>query len=208
MTFSLNILFNIVAYVGSINQDVQGSFMWVTQVIQFGCITYLRGFNTYILELLNVPFFLNRKSSHPVKTAFPPKNNSKPVQTPHTVHAGWHAQTFICWLMRTAPVYLMTLMFETAARHNRNQPSNERPVRRFPCRDVCFMINIEARYLLHCHIASSSCGPRVKQHGESWDVITQSVCAILIKTLLTVLHYWNTPHRTLLHTLNKLAPAP
>lgn len=73
---------------------------------------------------------------------------------------------------------------------------------------MCFMTNIEARQLFHCCAASSSRGPRVKQHGESWDVITQSVCAILIKTLLTVLHYWNTPHRTLLNSLNKLAPAP
>lgn len=76
------------------------------------------------------------------------------------------------------------------------------------CVMICvFMINIETRQLLHCHCASSFCGPWVKQHGESWDVITQSVCAIPIKTLLTVLHYWNTPHRTLLNSLNKLAPA-
>lgn len=73
--------------------------------------------------------------------------------------------------------------------------------------DVSFIINIETRQVLLCHMASSSRGPRVKQHGERWDVITQSVCAILIKTLLTVLHYWNTPHRTLLNSLNKLAPA-
>lgn len=76
-----------------------------------------------------------------------------------------------------------------------------------PRLDACFIINIETRRLLLCHMASSSRGPRVKQHGERWDVITQSVCAILIKTLLTVLHYWNTPHRTLLNSLNKLAPA-
>lgn len=76
-----------------------------------------------------------------------------------------------------------------------------------PRLDVCFIINIETRQVLLRHMASSSCGPRVKQHGERWDVITQSVCAILIKTLLTVLHYWNTPHRTLLNSLNKLAPA-
>lgn len=89
-----------------------------------------------------------------------------------------------------------------------NSISGGRPVSRSPCHDVCFVINIEARHLLHCHNASSSRGPRVKQRRESWDVITQSVCAILIKTLLTVLHYWNTPHRTLLNSLNKLAPAP
>lgn len=89
-----------------------------------------------------------------------------------------------------------------------NPISNGRPVSRPACHGVCFMINIEGRQLLHCHTPSSSCGPRVKQHGESRDVITQSVCAIPIKTLLTVLHYWNTPHRTPLNSLNKLAQAP
>lgn len=110
------------------------------------------------------------------------------------------------WL-RTAPIYPITLSFDCCEAQP-NSISNGRPVCRTACHDVCFMINIEARQRLHCHTASSSCGPRVKQHGESWDVITQSVCAILIKTLLTVLHYWNTPHRTLLNSLNKLAPAP
>lgn len=46
-----------------------------------------------------------------------------------------------------------------------------------------------------------------RQHGDSWDVITQSVFAIPIKPLLTVLYYWNTPRRTPLNSLNKLAPA-
>lgn len=120
------------------------------------------------------------------------------------VHA--HKHFLVDWL-RTAPIYPITLSYDCCEAQP-NSISNGRPVSGTPCHDVCFMINIEARQLLHCHIASSSCGPRVKQHGESWDVITQSVCAILIKTLLTVLHYWNTPHRTLLNSLNKLAPAP
>lgn len=117
-----------------------------------------------------------------------------------------HKHLLVDWL-RTAPIYPITLPFDCCEAQP-NSISNGRPASRTACHDVCFMINIEARQLLHCHTASSSCGPRVKQHGESWDVITQSVCAILIKTLLTVLHYWNTPHRTLLNSLNKLAPAP
>lgn len=71
---------------------------------------------------------------------------------------------------------------------------------------VLWLIDVDTRQVLHHHFASSSHGPRVKKHGESWDVITQSVCAILIKTLLTVLHYWNTPHWNLLNSLNKLTP--
>lgn len=71
---------------------------------------------------------------------------------------------------------------------------------------VLWLIDVDTRQVLHNHFASSSHGPRVKKHGESWDVITQSVCAILIKTLLTVLHYWNAPHWNLLNSLNKLTP--
>lgn len=117
-----------------------------------------------------------------------------------------HERLLVDWLY-TAPIYPITLSFGCCEAQP-SRISDGRPVSRAQRRDVCFMINIEARQLLQCHIASSSCGPRVKQHGESWDVITQSVCAILIKTLLTVLHYWNAPHRTLLNSLNKLAPVP
>lgn len=142
------------------------------------------------------------------------------VTTDSFIHHRWGHTTSTCtqvhipytniillvdWL-RTAPIHPVTLSFDCYEA----QPlwmCNGRPVSGAPRLDVCFIINIETRQLLLCHIASSSRGPRVKQHGESWDVITQSVCAILIKTLLTVLHYWNTPHRTLLNSLNKLAPA-
>lgn len=117
-----------------------------------------------------------------------------------------HKHFLVDWL-HTVPIYLITILFECFKAQPNSVP-NGSPASRTLCHDVCFIINIEARQLLHCHTASYSSGPRVKQHGESWDVITQSVCAILIKTLLTVLHYWNTPHQTLLNSLNKLAPAP